>query len=55
MTEDEYSGINTISVEETHNSGVYTLTGTLIRKRNESSGNLPKGIYIINGKKVIVQ
>lgn len=55
MTEDEYSGINTISVEETNNSGVYTLTGTLIRKRNESSGNLPKGIYIINGKKVIVQ
>lgn len=55
MTEDEYSGINTISIEETHNSGVYTLTGTLIRKRNESSDNLPKGIYIINGKKVIVQ
>ena len=55
MTEDEYSGINTISIEETHNSGVYTLTGTLIRKRNDSSDNLPKGIYIINGKKVIVQ
>lgn len=55
MTEDEFSGINTISKEETHNSGVYTLTGTLIRKRDESSDNLAKGIYIINGKKVIVQ
>ncbi|MDD7256913.1 MAG: C10 family peptidase [Prevotellaceae bacterium] len=34
---------------------IYTVTGTLIVKNAKSASNLPKGIYIINNRKVIVK
>lgn len=41
--------LTTEEVTEIHPQGVYTLDG----KRLPSEDNLPKGIYIINGKKVV--
>ena len=36
-------------------TGVYTLTGTRVRQRGEDIDGLVKGLYIVNGKKVIVK
>ena len=34
---------------------VYTLTGSKVRHAATSLDGLPKGVYIVNGKKVIVK
>lgn len=54
MTEAEYdTGISTISTTPGKTTyTVYTLTGVLVKKNAETIGDLPKGIYIINGKKI---
>lgn len=44
-------GIQNIATEESAQGKVYSLTGTLISENGMD--NLPKGIYILNGKKVI--
>jgi hypothetical protein len=47
------AGIENITAEEVvKNKGVYTLMGTKVRE-DQSTDNLPSGIYIVNGKKVI--
>lgn len=46
------AGINTIPTE-VKNTGIYTLNG--VRVNTTSLKSLPKGIYIINGKKQIVK
>ncbi len=38
-----------------HNYGVYTIDGRQIRTSREGTKNLPKGMYIINGRKVMVK
>lgn len=47
------TGITDINVEEGNNAkqSVYTLSGV----RVENMKNLPKGIYVVNGKKVVVK
>lgn len=54
MTEAEYdTGISTVSATPGKTTyTVYTLTGVLVKKNAETIGDLPKGIYIINGKKI---
>ena len=37
------------------NSDVYSISGRLIRKNATNLKGLPKGIYIMNGKKVVVE
>lgn len=58
---DNYSttGINTLSTDNaSKNVNVYSISGLLIRQRQDQSNaleGLPKGIYIMNGKKYIVK
>ena len=46
---DDTTGINVIQSNTEQNDEVYTLSGVRVK------GNLPKGIYIVNGKKQIVK
>jgi len=43
-----------VSKTATEKSGIYTLTGAKVAEGNSTEG-LTKGIYIINGKKVVVR
>ena len=48
------TGINKIANTEQNDGTVYSITGTKVRDANEK-GQLPRGIYMINGKKVVVK
>ena len=50
-------GINQITNEKVKEIDVYTLTGykCLTKANKEELNNLPKGVYIVNGKKFIVE
>lgn len=48
------TGIGTVWSERKALPGVYNLRGVLIRKENKTEG-LPAGIYIVNGRKVVVK
>lgn len=43
-----------INAKKTNNNLIYTLSGQVVKEGNSLEG-LPKGIYIVNGKKVIVK
>ena len=45
----DFTGISDIQTNKEQNNEVYTLSGVRVK------GNLPKGIYILNGKKQIVK
>ena len=47
------AGIETSVVKSAANAGVYTLGG--VRVADEISTRLPKGVYIVNGKKTIIK
>ena len=47
---EDTDGINGITASERSERGVYTLTGVRVDNKN-----LPKGIYIVNGKKQVVK
>lgn len=50
---------NTTAIDEVEQAGttftVYTLQGVLVREQATTLNGLPNGIYIVNGKKVIVK
>ena len=50
------AGINNITVDEKDNTdaGIYTLTGVKVKEDNNTEG-LKRGIYIIDGKKQVIQ
>lgn len=48
------SGISNLKAEPTA-TGVYTLAGQKLREDRQTFAPLPKGVYIINGKKMIVR
>lgn len=55
ITEDEYiAGISTVTIDDVQNGlkGVYTISGQLV---GNSTDGLSKGVYIVNGKKVVVK
>ncbi len=47
------SGIDSISVD--HPVNVYTIQGTLVRQNTTSLQGLPRGVYIVEGRKVTVK
>lgn len=50
------SGITDVKAEEpVRHQGVYTLSGQLVRKNFEQLEGLPSGIYVVDGKKVVVK
>lgn len=50
------SGIQEIKMENPAvKQGVYTLGGQKVKEQAEDLQDLPQGIYIINGKKVVVK
>ena len=49
----EITGIEKTQAEGTQTYNVYNLSGVLVRPNAPSLQGLPKGIYIVNGKKVI--
>ncbi len=53
-TKDVQDGIDTVENSETKKeTAIYTLQG--IRVNTSSTNNLPKGLYIVNGKKTLVK
>jgi hypothetical protein len=45
------TGISSIKTVENNSQDVYTVTGVQVNK----SSNMPKGIYIVGGKKTVVK
>ena len=45
------AGIGEVSVNRTTRNGVYTLDGRFLG--NELKANAPKGVYVVNGKKIL--
>ena len=45
------TGINAVDAVENNTSDVYTVTGVQVNKRTD----LPKGIYVVGGKKIVVK
>lgn len=60
MTQAEYEGLvagisSVKSSTDKTSSDIYTITGNKVRTASTSTDGLPKGIYIIGGKKVVVK
>jgi hypothetical protein len=55
IVEDDMSGISTVASEadRQNEQGVYSLSG--VRLPSIEANKLPKGIYIRNGKKVVIK
>ncbi len=49
------TGVNNISADTKAAKDVYTINGQLVRKNANSLMGLPKGIYVVGGKKLIVK
>lgn len=51
------TGIVTIQngEEKLSDGNIYSISGQIVRKGSTQTSGLPKGIYIINGKKVVVK
>lgn len=52
------TAVDTISAEHTVTVDVYNLQGVLVRRQvpvSEATADLPAGIYIVNGKKILVK
>lgn len=51
------NGIDSVEADEEdeHSGAIYTLEGRMVRTDSHSTEGLPKGIYIINKKKIVVK
>lgn len=49
------TGISSIKATNPQSGNVYSVSGTMVRKAGEQLNGLSKGIYIVNGKKVVVK
>jgi hypothetical protein len=48
------SGVEQVTVTpSTAPKGVYSISGQLVKSQSDNLNDLPKGIYIVNGKKVV--
>ena len=48
-------GMDIVVVDEPACFDVYSLSGVLVRRKASSLEGLPKGIYIVDGKKMVVK
>ena len=54
--EDHTTGIENLLFESgilTHSADVYSIDGQLVRSKVNNLNGLPKGVYIVNGKKYV--
>jgi hypothetical protein len=56
--DDDTTGIMSLPLASKHNDGairVYSLSGMLLKQGNDEKilNDLPKGVYVVNGKKII--
>ena len=51
----EIDGIDTITGNAVKSGNIYSVSGQLVRKNAASTEGLVKGIYIMNGKKIVVK
>lgn len=49
------TGINAVNSASQNSGDVYTIDGVKVRKAGESLNGLAKGLYIVNGKKVVIK
>lgn len=49
------AGVSNITIDANKTGDIYTLTGIKVRKNATSTEGLPQGIYIFNGKKVVIK
>lgn len=49
------AGITTVTTTATQRFDVYTLGGTLVRRAATTLSGLPKGVYLVNDRKVVVK
>lgn len=49
------AGVSNILIDANAAANVYTVDGQLVRKNAKSLTGLPKGLYIVAGKKVVVK
>lgn len=49
----EVTGIDAVSTQSEQSFNVYDLSGRLVRSNARSLNSLPRGVYIVNGKKVV--
>ena len=48
------SGVDQVTVTpSTASKGVYSISGKLVKTQSDNLNDLPKGVYIVNGKKVV--
>ena len=53
---DEATGLRSATAEELGQLfNVYSIDGRVVREQTKSAANLPAGVYVINGKKVVVK
>ena len=53
---DEATGLRSATAEELGKLfNVYSIDGRVVREQTKSAANLPAGVYVINGKKVVVK
>lgn len=55
IIETETSDIEDIIVSGIENTDIYSINGIKVRTNRHNNNDLPKGIYIINGKKVVMK
>ena len=49
----EIQNFHNVTIDAQHPADVYTVDGRIVRKNATSLAQLPKGIYVVNGKKVV--
>ena len=55
IAEMDYSGVAPVVADKDNTSAVYSIGGKLIKKGTKSIDSLPHGVYIVNGRKILVK
>ncbi len=55
LDDDDVTGIHEVTVDAANPADIYQLDGRLVRSQATTLSGLSKGVYIVNGKKVIIK